>query len=241
MRTNLYVSMSGQIALEKRLATVASNIANMNTAGFRAQGVAFSSVLSKAGERPAAYVSTGTDYVSRAAGSVTKTDNPLDVAIQGDAFFAVKTPDGVAYTRDGRMQMTTSGELQTLNGYPVLDGGGATMLLNSDAGPPMIAADGMMTQNGQQIGAIGLFSLPADATLTRYDNSAVFTDKAAAPVLDFSQNNVAQGFSEGSNVNPVLEMTKLIEIQRAFDGLASTTQASEGSLQDAIKTLGSTS
>ncbi len=190
---------------------------------------------------PAAYVSTGTDYVSRAAGSVTKTDNPLDVAIQGDAFFAVKTPDGTAYTRDGRMQMTPGGELQTMNGYPVLDAGGATMLLNTDAGPPMIAADGMMTQNGQQVGAIGLFSLPADATLTRYDNSAVFTDKAAVPVLDFSGNNVAQGFSEGSNVNPVLEMTKLIEIQRAFDGLASTTQSSEGSLTDAIKTLGSPS
>ena len=241
MRTNLYVSMSGQIALEKRLATVASNIANMNTAGFRAQGVSFSSVLSKAGERPAAYVSTGTDYVSRAQGSVSKTDNPLDVAIQGDAFFAVKTPSGTAYTRDGRMQMTSSGELQTLNGYPVLDAGGANMLLNSDAGPPMISADGMMTQNGQQISAIGMFSLPPDATLTRYDNSSVFTDKPAVPVLDFTHNNVVQGFSEGSNVNPVLEMTKLIEIQRAFDGLANTTQSSEGSLQDAIKTLGSTS
>ena len=172
---------------------------------------------------------------------MAKTDNPLDVAIQGDAFFAVKTPDGIAYTRDGRMQMTSSGELQTLNGYPILDGGGATMLLSPDGGPPMIAADGMMTQNGQQVGAIGLFSLPLDATLTRYDNSAVFTDKPAVAVLDFSQNNVAQGFSEGSNVNPVLEMTKLIEIQRAFDGLASTTQSSEGSLQDAIKTLGSNS
>ncbi len=241
MRTNLYVSMSGQIALEKRLATVASNIANMNTAGFRAQGVSFSSVLSKAGERPAAYVSTGTDYVSRAQGSVSKTDNPLDVAIQGDAFFAVKTPAGTAYTRDGRFQMTASGELQTLNGYPVLDAGGANMLLNSDAGPPMISADGMMTQNGQQISAIGMFSLPPDATLTRYDNSAVFTDKPAVPVLDFTHNNVVQGFSEGSNVNPVLEMTKLIEIQRAFDGLTNTMQSSEGSLQDAIKTLGSTS
>ena len=241
MRTNLYVSMSGQIALEKRLATVASNIANMNTAGFRAQGVSFSSVLSKAGDRPAAYVSPGTDYVSRAQGSATKTDNPLDVAIQGDAFFAVKTPAGTAYTRDGRFQMTATGELQTLNGYPVLDAGGANMLLNSDAGPPMISADGMMTQNGQQISAIGMFSLPADATLTRYDNSAVLTDKPAVPVLDFTHNNVVQGFSEGSNVNPVLEMTKLIEIQRAFDGLTNTMQTSEGSLQDAIKTLGSTS
>lgn len=241
MRTNLYVSLSGQMALEKRLATVASNIANMNTAGFRAQGVSFSSILSKAGERPAAYVSTGTDYVSRAQGTVTKTDNPLDVAIQGDAFFAVRTPDGVAYTRDGRFQMSPSGELQSVNGYPVLDAGGAAMLLTADAGPPKIAADGMMTQNGQQVGAVGLFALPADATLTRYDNSAVFTDKPAVPVLDFTRTNVVQGFTEGSNVNPVLEMTKLIEIQRAFDGLVNSTQGSESSLGDAIKTLGSTS
>lgn len=241
MRTNLYVAMSGQIALEKRLATVASNIANMNTAGFRAQGVAFSSVLSKAADRPASYVSTGTDFVSRAQGAATKTDNPLDLAIQGDAFFAVKTPDGVAYTRDGRMQMTATGELQTLNGYPVLDAGGASMLLNADAGPPIVSADGMMTQNGQQVGAVGLFSIPLDAALARYDNSAVLPDKPAEAVLDFSRTNVVQGFAESSNVNPVLEMTKLIEIQRAFDGLANTTQSSESSLQDAIKTLGSTS
>ena len=241
MRTNLYVSMTGQVALEKRLATVASNIANMNTAGFRAQGVSFASVLSKTGERPAAYVSSGTDYISRATGSVTRTDNPLDVAIQGDSFFAIQTPDGLAYTRDGRFQMAPGGQLQTLNGYPVLDAGGAPMLLTADAGPPMIAPDGMMTQNGQQVGAVGLFDIPADAVLTRYDNSAVFTDKAATPVLDFSHSNVAQGFSEGSNVNPVLEMTKLIEIQRAFDGIASTTQSSESSLQDAIKSLGSAS
>ena len=241
MRTNLYVSMSGQIALQKRLDTVASNIANMNTAGYRAQGVAFSSVLSNTGERPAAFVTTGTDYISRGQGATTKTDNPLDVAIQGDAWFAVQTPQGTAYTRDGRMQMTANGELQSLNGYPMLDAGGAKMLLESDGGPPTIAADGMMSQNGRQIGAIGLFSIPDDAVLSRFDNSAVIPDKPATPVLDFSRNSVVQGFSEGSNVNPILEMTKLIEIQRAFDGLSGTAQSSESSLQDAIKTLGSNS
>lgn len=241
MRGNLYVSMSAQIALEKRLDTIASNIANANTAGFRAQGVTFSSVLSKVGERPAAFVSTGTDYVSRAQGAATRTDNPLDVTIQGDAWFAIKTPDGTAYTRDGRLQMTPSGELQTLNGYPVLDAGRASMLLEPDGGPPMIAGDGMMTQNGRQVGAIGLFTIPEGAKLARYDNSAVIPDAPGIPVLDFSRTSVAQGFSEGSNVNPVLEMSKLIEIQRAFDGLANATQASESSLQDAIKTLGSSS
>ena len=241
MRGNLYVSMSGQIALEKRLETIASNIANVDTAGFRAQGIAFSSVLSKAGQRPAAFVTTGAEYISRAQGPATPTGNPLDVAIQGDAWFAVQTPSGTAYTRDGRMQMSPTGQLQSLNGYPVLDAGGAPMLLDADGGAPKIANDGMMTQAGHQVGAIGLFSIPDDAVFKRYDNSAVIPDKPATAVLDFSRNSVSQGFSEGSNVNPVLELTKLIEIQRAFDGLANTQQASQNAQQDAIKTLGSSS
>ena len=241
MRGNLYVSMSGQIALEKRLDTIATNIANMNTAGYRATGVTFNSVLSKAGERPAAFVGTGTDYISRELGGVTQTNNPLDLAIQGDAWFAIKTPQGTAYTRDGRFQMTNSGALQTLNGYPVLDAGGAAMLLEPDGGAPMIAGDGMMSQQGRQVGAVGLFTIPDGAKLSRYDNSAVIPEKPGTAVLDFSRNSVTQGFSEGSNINPVLEISKLIQVQRAFDGLANTTQSSETSLQDAIKTLGSTS
>ena len=241
MRGNLYVEMSGEIALEKRLDTVATNIANATTGGYRAQGVSFSSVLSKVGERPASFVSTGADYVSRAQGAAQQTGSPFDAAIQGDAWFAIKTPAGTAYTRDGRFQMNSSGELQTLNGYPVLDAGGSAMLLSADGGAPKIAADGMMTQGGNQVGAIGLFSLPESAKLTRYDNSALMSDQPATPVLDFSRNTLAQGFAESSNVNPVLEITRLIQIQRAFDGLVNMQQTSESSLQDAIKTLGSSS
>lgn len=241
MRGNLYVSMSGQIAIEKRLQTIASNMANVNTGGFRAQGVSFASVLSKAGERPTSFVTTGTEYITRTQGAAVKTDNPLDVAIQGDAWFAIKTPDGTAYTRDGRFKMTSAGQLQTLNGYPVLDAGNATMQLDADGGAPVIAADGMIAQNGRQVGAIGLFSIPDDAKLDRWDNSAVTTDLPATPVLDFSVNSVAQGFSEGSNVNPIIEMTKLIDVQRAFDGLANANQASDNTMRDAIKTLGSSS
>ena len=241
MRGNLYVSMSAQIALEKRLETVANNMANVNTAGYRAEGVAFASVLSKTGERPASFVTTGTNYISRAQGAAVKTDNPLDVSIQGDAWFAIKTPAGTAYTRDGRFQTTSSGQLQTLNGYPVLDAGGAAMLLEQDGGAPTISADGMITQNGHQVGAIGLFQIADDANLSRYDNSAVIPDKAATAVLDFSRYGMQQGFSESSNVNPVLEMTKLIEIQRTFDGISNAAQTSDSTMRDAIKTLGSSS
>jgi len=241
MQSNLYVSLSGQIALQQRLDTIASNVANMNTAGYRADGVSFEQLLSRAGDTPVAFVSARSDYISRQNGAVTKTDNPLDVAIQGDGWFAIQTPGGTAYTRDGRLQMTSNGDLQTLNGYKVLDAGGTAMTIDPNAGPPTISSDGMITQGGNQVGALGLFSIDPSAKLTRFGNSGVIPDKPATAILDFGSNGVIQGFVEGANVNPVLEMTKLITLQRSLDSITSGTQNSETSLQDAIKTLGSSS
>jgi flagellar basal-body rod protein FlgF len=211
----------------------------MNTAGYRADGVSFEALMAKAGGSTVAFADKGTDFISRRMGGVSKTENPLDVAVQGDAWLAIKTPGGIAYTRDGRMTVNESGELTTLNGYSVLDAGGAGILVDPSAGPPDIARDGMISQKGSQVGALGLFTIDDDAKLTRYDNSGVMPDKPANPVLDFTANGVVQGFVEGSNVNPIMEMTKLIEVSRAFDGINAATEKSESSLTDAIKTLGS--
>ncbi len=241
MQSSFYVGMSGQIAVDKRLQSVATNIANMNTAGYRADGVTFATVLSKTGEAPVAFSAGGADFISRRTGEMTKTDNPLDVAVQGDAFLGIKTPSGIAYTRDGRMKMAPTGELRTLTGNAVLDVGGTALLLDPDAGTPTIAADGMITQGGRQVGAIGLFSIDPQANLTRTSNSGVIPDRAATPVLDFTSNGVIQGFVEGSNVNPVLELSKLIAIQHALDGMTQMNQTAESSMGDAIKTLGGSS
>ncbi|HEV3042330.1 MAG TPA: flagellar basal body rod C-terminal domain-containing protein, partial [Roseiarcus sp.] len=97
----------------------------------------------------------------------------------------------------------------------------------------------MITQDGKQISAIGLFSIPYDAKLTRTVNSGVIPNKPATPILDFTQNGVIQGTVEGSNVNPILEMSKLISVTRSFDSISNAMAQSESSLQDAIKTLGS--
>jgi flagellar basal-body rod protein FlgF len=144
----------------------------------------------------------------------------------------------VAYTRDGRAQIDESGMLRTLNADPILDAGGAPILLDSEAGPLAVSADGMITRNGRQVGAIGLFAIAPDAPLKRAENSSVVPDKPATPVLDFTRDGVVQGAVEGSNVDPVREMTRLIEVTRAFDGVAAETSQSETSLQDAIKVLG---
>jgi flagellar basal-body rod protein FlgF len=239
MQNGLYVALSAQVALEQRLETIADNIANMNTVGYRATGVSFESEIAKAGDARLSYASSGSDFISRRLGGLIKTDNTLDFAVQGDGWFGIQTPQGPAYTRDGRVKIDESGTLRTLNGDPFLDAGGAPILVDSAAGPLTVSADGMITQNGRQVGAIGLFAIDPTATLKRAENASVMPNKPATPVLEFTRDGVVQGAVEGSNVDPVREMTRLIEVTRAFDGVAAETSQSEASLQDAIKALGS--
>ncbi|HEY1943947.1 MAG TPA: flagellar basal-body rod protein FlgF [Roseiarcus sp.] len=238
MQNGLYVALSGQVSLERRLETIANNVANMNTVGFRADGVSFQTELAKAGDHNVAYVSPGKTYISRASGPSLKTDNPFDVAVQGDGWLGISTANGVAYTRDGRMKISETGTLETLTGNAVLDAGGSPIMLDPNAGAPVISGDGMIAQSGRKIGAIGLFEIDDTANLTRTENSGVIPDKAPTPILDFTNNGVVQGYTEGSNVNPIEEMSRLIEVTRAFDGVNAQVSQTEMSMQDAIKTLG---
>jgi flagellar basal-body rod protein FlgF len=241
MQSALYVALSGQVAMEKRLASVANNVANMNTGGFRAEEVKFEEILSTVGKDDVAFASSGANFISRRTGGVSRTDNPLDVAIQGEAWFAFQTPNGTAYTRDGRLKMSENGDLQTIEGYPILDAGGAPIALDPMAGTPVIGRDGSIMQGTNQAGALGLFSLDKSSKLSRFGNSGVFSSEPGQVVQDFTATGLQQGYSEGSNVNPVLELTKMIAIQRSFDSAATTTQETESSLMNAIRTMGPSS
>jgi flagellar basal-body rod protein FlgF len=241
MEPALHVALSAQVALQKRLDTIAQNIANMTTAGYRADGVSFEAHLSGAGEAAVAFASAGETYIIRDAGQLAPTGNPLDVAVQGDAWFAFATSEGPVFTRDGRMRMTENGDLETLSGHKVVDAGFAPIQIDPNGGPPVIARDGMITQGGVQLGAIGLFRIDPAAQLVRFENSGVIPSVAAEPVLDFVANGMVQGFSEGSNVNPILEINKLIEVSRAFDSAISMVGQSDTTMRDMIKTLGGAS
>jgi flagellar basal-body rod protein FlgF len=238
MEPGLYVALSAQMAIEKRLDTIAQNIANMTTAGYRADGVTFEAHLSGAGKQAVAFASAGETYITRDAGPLTQTGDALDVAVQGDAWFAIGTPSGPVFTRDGRMRMSEAGDLETLSGHKLLDAGFAPIQIDPGGGPPIIARDGMITQGGSQLGAIGLFRIDPAATLVRFENSGVIPSVRAEPILDFAANGVVQGFAEGSNVNPILEINKLIEVSRAFDSAMSLVDQSETTQRDMIKTLG---
>jgi flagellar basal-body rod protein FlgF len=238
MQSAFYVSLSAQMSLDRRMETIADNIANAGTVGYRAAGVRFSSVLSETGSTPVSYASPGRDFISRTSGEVVRTDNPYDVSVVGEAWLAIQTREGTAYTRDGRMQMSETGNLETISGLPVLDAGNSPIVLDPTAGPPMISKDGMITQNGQQIGAIGLFSIDENAFLRRSENSSVVPSQPATPVLNFVRNGLMQGYVEGANINPVHEMTKLILASRSFESMSSMNDLMDSTQRNALRTLG---
>lgn len=239
MQDSLYVALSSQIALERRLNTIADNVANASTVGFRATGVRFEQVVSGTGDNAVSFSSTGNTYLSSKLGSLRETGSPFDFAIQGDAWFGIETPVGTVMTRDGRFTMRDTGELVSIEGYPVLDAGGAPIQLDPRNGPPAAGADGALSQEGQQVGVIGLFNFNPGEDFVRYGNSGIIPQGEPEPVVDRIDAGVAQGFLEESNVNPVLEMTRLIMVQRSFENVAAAIRSTEQTFGEAIKTLGS--
>jgi flagellar basal-body rod protein FlgF len=239
MQDSLYVALSAQVALEKRLDTLADNVANASTVGFRASGVRFQDVVAGTGENAVSFASSGQTFMTTKAGPLRETANPFDFAIQGNAWFGIETPAGTVMTRDGRFTMTQTGELVTLEGYPVLDAGGAPIQLDPRGGAPQAGADGQLRQDGNLMGVIGLFDFEPGADFVRFGNSGIVPKVTPEPLVDRVDIGVAQGFVEDSNVNPVLEMTRLIMMQRAFENTAALIRQAESSQRDAISTLGS--
>jgi flagellar basal-body rod protein FlgF len=121
----------------------------------------------------------------------------------------------------------------------VLDAGGAPLVLDPQAGPPEAGADGTLHQSGQLIGAIGLFAFVPGPNATRYGNSGFLPDNQPQPVVDQPEVGVAQGFIEDSNVNPVNEMMRLIQVQRTFEQVTALMRDSDSAMKETIRAMGS--
>jgi flagellar basal-body rod protein FlgF len=236
-----YLGLSAQLSLQRRLDSIAANVANAGTVGFRAEQIRYATARSNETAPAIGFASIGDTYLARKAGELAKTDNPLDVAVDGDAWLGITTPQGTAYTRDGRMQIGPAGELLTQTGHPVLDAGGAGIRLDPAAGPPNIASDGMITQDGKAVGAIGLFTIDPSARLERAADASVIPNMPAQPAVDQPTIGLRQGFVERSNVNPVVEMTRLIFDQRMFEAVSAALSENEQLRSESIRALGAAS
>lgn len=238
MTNSIYVGLSGQFAMMQKLDTIARNLAHISTVGYRAENVTFGTTIAQAGSDNVAFSRAGKLTINQESGAIQKTGNPLDIAVKGDSWLAVQTPTGVAYTRDGRLKIDSSGQLVNMKGYPIVDAGQAPIQLPPGGPAPIISSDGSVSQNGQNVGSIGLFTIPTDAILTRGPANTITPDKPAIAQLDFTKNGIAQGYTEGSNVNPIKEVTRLIAVQRAFELISGNIDTVNQAQLDAIRALG---
>ena len=237
MQNGIHVGITGQVAMENRLTTLANNIANTNTTGFRATEIRFDEVLKKVDDQRVSMVSKGQEFVSPKTGAIEKTGGTFDLAINGDAWFSVQTNAGNVMTKDGRFSLSAQGILTSIDGDPVLDAGGAPIEIDPAGGRVDIGSDGIIKQNGQTIGGVGLFSFNPGADFERYGSSGFKTNETTQPIVNEANVKVLQGYLEQSNVNPVEEITQLISVQRNFEQSSNLVEKSDESLKRLIQAL----
>lgn len=221
----------------RELQVIANNIANASTTGFKAEGVTFSEHISRLGpDDPSLSMAVArvrsTDF---AQGSLAKTGGTFDLAIEGDGFFLVQSPDGERLTRAGTFTPNANGDLVTMDGYPVLDAGGAPVFVPQGLGPIGIAADGTISAQGRPIGQVGIV-IPTDPNGLTREGSQLFV---AADGFEPAQSaSVLQGFVENANVNPIEQISRMIQVQRAYEMGQSFLEKEDQRIRGMIRAMG---
>ncbi len=234
-----YIDITRQSGLLKELQTVANNIANVSTTGFRREGVVFAEYLQPL-DATGGGISMATArarFTDDRSGSMTPTGGTFDLAIEGRGFFMVETPGGNRLTRAGNFTPNAVGDLVNMNGHRVLDAGGAPIFIPPDAQDVGIAEDGSISANGRPVGQIGVFDVENPQALVREDG--VLFRPVGNP-LAAENARVKQGFVEGSNVDAITEMARLIEVQRAYELGQKLLDREDQRIRDGIRTLGRT-
>ena len=216
MDNSVYATLTRQSGLMREMQLVANNIANMSTTGFRKEGVVFSEFIEKLGDdAPSLSMAAARGRLTdQTQGVLTQTGGLFDFAIEGEGFFLIETPTGQALTRAGSFTPSDVGELVTPDGYRLLDGGGAPVFVPPDARSITLSADGTLSADSQPLTQIGLWQPGAPEDLSRRDG-VMFT--LSAPPQPVQETTILQGFLEGSNVNPVGEIARMIQVQRAYE------------------------
>lgn len=235
-----YLGLRAQQALERRIATTASNLANVNTTGFKADALRFQVAIvapARSTDRPndIRFVRDAGAVRDFSQGAVSRTDEALDLAIEGDGFFVVQGPNGPTYTRDGSFRLDAAGTLVTSDGRSVLDSGGAPIVFDTRGEAPQIDREGRIRVGAANIGALQLVSFENQAGLKKIGDN-LFEAGSQAPTL--FEGVVVQGALEESNVDAIAAITELIQVSRAYEGAARIVQSADDLRQRALQRLG---
>jgi flagellar basal-body rod protein FlgF len=220
MDSGFYALSTALLARTQALDTIANNLANQSTVGYRAERNIFTSVLAASGTSLTSdmnrainnYGVLGGTTLDLAQGVLQKTGNDLDVAVQGSGFFVVQTANGLRYTRNGSLQVSSKGQLVTSAGDPVIGDKGVIVMM---PGPVSIGTDGTISSNGAIMGKLQLVDFPA-GTPIKSEGGTYYSAPPKSAIAAIS-STVQQGALESSNVNPVSGMVELISAQRSAE------------------------
>ena len=242
MDNALYVGLSRQMTLRRELDIVANNIANANTTGFKVEQLMVRTEPARpartvGGSYPVKFVLD--DAVARdfSQGALAQTGGDFDLAIEGQGFFKVSTAGGERYTRDGRFTMSPEGKLITQNGASVLDEGGGEITIDPLKGPVTIARDGTVSQGAERLGKVGVVR-PTDLASFRKDGDNLYRNTTNDTPQPATNAAIHQGMLEASNVESIKQITKLIEVNRAYESVAKMMDQTTELSRSAVERMG---
>jgi flagellar basal-body rod protein FlgF len=249
MENMLLVGLSRQMTLERQMDVVANNVANVNTNGYKADKSLFNEFLTsgahqddfKVADRRVSYVTDRATWRDFTQGAAEPTKNPLDVAIDGKGFLVVQTPGGERYTRDGNLQINAQGQLVTAAGHPVLGTGGPIVFQPTDKEVTINTDGGVSVLEGVSRidsirGKLRLVSFAQAQKLVKEGANLYAGGEGNAAQPD-TTSKVRQGFIEKSNVNSVAEMSKMIEVTRAYTQISAMLQQQGDLRKSALEKL----
>jgi flagellar basal-body rod protein FlgF len=245
MENTVLVGLSRQIALRRELDVIANNLANLGTTGFKTESVLFEQHLSDAArtdhftvpqDRPVRFVLDRETRTDLSQGAFTQTGSRLDVAIDGEGFFAIDTPQGERYTRAGGFALSPTGELITPAGHPVLGTAGPIVLDPNDT-EITIARDGTISTREGERGRLRLVRFENPSQMIKQGDNLFAVNDDVAPLPVEPRTTVLQGSIEKSNVHSVLEIGRMIEVTRAYTSLASLMSRTDELRRTAIERL----
>ena len=230
-----YLTLNRQTGLATELDIVANNIANMDTTGFRREGLAFTEHVLAADGQSIAMADASARFASERPGEMQLTGGRLDIAIEGPGYFLLETSEGQVLTRAGSFLRSPEGLLVAAHGERVLDTGGAPVFLPGNAGPLEIGADGTIAGRDGPIARLAVVDALPGAMRRIGDTAWRVEDGDITPV---ETPRLRQGALERSNVNPVAEIARLIEVTRAYETAQSLIESEDERIRATIRTLG---
>jgi flagellar basal-body rod protein FlgF len=238
METPTYIALSKQTAMAKDMNTLANNIANASTNGYRGESILFQEYLARTGTMglrdKISFVQDIGTFRNTKDGPLVQTNNELDIALHGEGYMVIGNPAGDQYVRTGMFHLDANRQVVTSDGYPLLQENGRSLTIPLGAKKVVVSGDGVMSTEQGEVGRIRLVRFNSEQAMRNAGNGVYATDQAPLPA---TETKVTQGALEGSNIQPVMEVTRMIQVSRDYQSIQGMLEAENTRQRDAFSRI----